>query len=157
MFTLDWSWENKGVPDLNFSETPEHKCAHLFKMENGNYYVYPNNRIIWFDDAWTFNRIDKNPGFEIDTTVYSVENKRRIETSDHFMYEITDLTKEPLGVTLEWDDTEEETNQNGNDLETLRYTTSQDGHTMGDRNKRTSIGNGYRNEDPINFRGKQPI
>ena len=21
----DWSWENKGVPDLNFSETPEHK------------------------------------------------------------------------------------------------------------------------------------
>ena len=59
---------------------------------------------------WTFNRIDKNPGFEIDTTVYSVENKRRIETSDHFMYEITDLTKEPLGVTLEWDDTEEETN-----------------------------------------------
>ena len=79
-------------------------------MENGNYYAYPNNRIIWFDDAWTFNRIDKNPGFEIDTTVYSVENKRRIETSDHFMYEITDLTKEPLGVTLEWDDTEEETN-----------------------------------------------
>ena len=39
MFTLDWSWENKGVPDLNFSETPEHKCAHLFKMENGNYYA----------------------------------------------------------------------------------------------------------------------
>ena len=109
MFTLDWSWENKGVPDLNFSETPEHKC-HLFKMENGNYYAYPNNRIIWFDDAWTFNRIDKNPGFEIDTTVYSVENKRRIETSDHFIYEITDLTKEPRGVTLEWDDTEEETN-----------------------------------------------
>ena len=79
-------------------------------MENGNYYAYPNNRIIWFDDAWTFNRIDKNPGFEIDTTVYSVENKRRIETSDHFIYEITDLTKEPLEVTLEWDDTEEETN-----------------------------------------------
>ena len=23
MFTLDWSWENKGIPDLNFSETPE--------------------------------------------------------------------------------------------------------------------------------------
>ena len=27
MFTLDWSWENKGVSDLNFSETPEHKCV----------------------------------------------------------------------------------------------------------------------------------
>jgi hypothetical protein len=32
-----------------------------------------------------------NPGYEIDMTVYSVENKRKIETSDHYMYEITDL------------------------------------------------------------------
>jgi|TARA_R100000084_G_scaffold101596_1_gene56650 hypothetical protein len=91
MFTMDWSWENKGVPDLNYSETPEHKCAHLFKVETGNYYAYPNNRIIWYDNAWTFKRIDKNPGFEIDTTVYSVENKRKMETSDHYMYEVTDL------------------------------------------------------------------
>ena len=44
--------------------------------------------------AWTFKRIDKNPGFEIDTTVYSVENKRKMETSDHYMYEVTDLENE---------------------------------------------------------------
>ena len=62
-----------------------------FKVETGNYYAYPNNRIIWYDNAWTFKRIDKNPGFEIDTTVYSVENKRKMETSDHYMYEVTDL------------------------------------------------------------------
>ena len=94
MFTLDWSWENKGVMDLNFSETPEHKCAHLFKMGNGNYYAYPNNRIIWYDDAWTFNRIKQNPGYEIDLTVYSVENKRKIETSDEYIYEVTHLDNE---------------------------------------------------------------
>jgi len=41
--------------------------------------------------AWTFNRINKNPGYEIDLTVYSVENKRKFETSDHYMYQITDL------------------------------------------------------------------
>ena len=91
MFTLDWSWENKGVTDLNFSETPEHKCAHLFKMETGNYYAYPNNKIIWYDSAWTFNRIESNPGYEIDMNLYSVENKRKIETSNHYMYEITNL------------------------------------------------------------------
>jgi hypothetical protein len=29
LFTMDWSWENKsGATDVNFSETPEHKCAH---------------------------------------------------------------------------------------------------------------------------------
>ena len=127
----------------------------LFKMENGNYYDYPNNRIIWFDDDWTFNQIDKNPGFEIDTTVYSVENKRRIETSDHFIYEITDLTKEPLGVTLEWDDTEG--NQlNGVTWSTARYT-RMGTVTMGDRNKRTSIGNGPSWQRILNFVEKKAI
>jgi len=88
MFTLDWSWESKSTLNTNFSETPEHKCAHFFKMDNGNFYAYPNNKIIWYDDAWIRNRITKNPGYEIDLNEYSTENKRKIETSDDFMYEI---------------------------------------------------------------------
>jgi hypothetical protein len=85
MFTLDWSWENKSMLDTNFSETPEHKCAHLFKMDNGNFYAYPNNRIIWHDDAWVDVPIDKNPGYKIDSTVYSVENKRAQYTDNSYM------------------------------------------------------------------------
>ena len=76
MFTLDWSHENRNMLDTNFSETPEHKCAHLFKMDNGNFYAYPNNRIIWHDDAWVKEPINKNPGYKIDLNVYSVENKK---------------------------------------------------------------------------------
>lgn len=87
MFTLDWSWENKAVLDTNFSEMPEHKCAHVFAGEDGNYFAYPNNRVVWFDYSWTRNRITKNPGYKIDTTIYSVENKRKTETSDHFTYD----------------------------------------------------------------------
>ena len=63
MFTIDWGWENKAILDTNFSEHPEHKCAHMFKMQNGNFYAYPNNRIIWHDDAWVLhncNRISSN-------------------------------------------------------------------------------------------------
>lgn len=89
MFTLDWSWENKSILDTNFSETPEHKCAHLFKMDNGNYYAYPNNRIIWYDSAWTHNRIKGNPGYRIDMNYYSVENKTWGETDDSYIYNIT--------------------------------------------------------------------
>lgn len=88
LFTLDWSWENKGSNlDTNFSETPEHKCGHLFKMDDGNYFIYPNNRIIWFDDAWTQNRITSNPGYKIDMSVYSVENKRKSETDYSYITE----------------------------------------------------------------------
>jgi hypothetical protein len=89
LFTLDWSHENRNNLDLGFSETPEHKCGHVFKMDNGNYFIYPNNRIIWFDRAWTFNRIDKNPGYEIDLNIYSVENKTYHTTDYSYMTEFT--------------------------------------------------------------------
>jgi hypothetical protein len=88
MFTFDWSFENKAFTDFNYSETPEHKCAHLFKVETGNFYCYPNNRIIWYDSAWTFNRISTNPGYLIDTNIYSVEGKRKAETSDEYIYTV---------------------------------------------------------------------
>ena len=91
-YTLDWGWENKaGNTDTNFSEDPEHKCAHLFMMDNGNFFAYPNNRIIWQDDAWVFNPIDKNPGYLIDQTVYSVENSRNKYTDNSYMTEFNDV------------------------------------------------------------------
>lgn len=87
LFTLDWSFENKSMLDTNFSETPEHKCGHLFQMDEGNYYIYPNNRIIWHDNAWVKNPITRNPGYEIDLTVYSVENKVKMLTDDQYITE----------------------------------------------------------------------
>jgi len=94
MFTLDWSHENKNMLDTNFSETPEHKCGHLFRMDNGNYFIYPNNRIIWSDTAWTFNRIDVNPGYKIDMNIYTVENQSKYETNYNYMTDFTKVTQE---------------------------------------------------------------
>jgi hypothetical protein len=93
MMTLDWGWENKAMIDTNFSETPEHKCGHLFKMDNGNFYIYPNNRIIWHDDAWVDKLISGNPGYKIDLTTYSVENKRQQFTDDSYMTKFVSLDK----------------------------------------------------------------
>lgn len=91
LFTLDWSWENKGIVDTNFSETPEHKCGHVFKMDEGNYYVYPNNRIIWNDVAWVDEPITSNPGYKIDLTIYSRENILYQVTDYSYMTEFKDL------------------------------------------------------------------
>jgi hypothetical protein len=91
MFTLDWSHENKTMLDTNFSETYEHKCGHVFKMDNGNYFIYPNNRIIWIDKAYTFNRINANPGYKIDKNLYSVDSSRGYFTDDNY---ITDFKKD---------------------------------------------------------------
>lgn len=87
MFTIDWAHENRSMIDTNFAETPEHKCGHVFKMDEGNYYIYPNNKIIWHDNAWIFNPIKYNPGYEIDTTLYTVENVHRFTTDNSYMTE----------------------------------------------------------------------
>lgn len=88
LFTLDWGFENKaGMLDASFSETFEHKCAHMFKVEDGNFFAYPNNRIVWKDKAWTFSRISKNPGYIIDQNKYSVEGEGKYETDNFFITE----------------------------------------------------------------------
>jgi hypothetical protein len=92
MFTIDWGFENKaGMLNTSFSETFEHKCAHVFMMEEGNFFAYPNNRIIWYDKAWTHNRISMNPGYQIDQTIYSVEGSVRQETDNSYMTEFRDV------------------------------------------------------------------
>ena len=62
MFSIDWSWESKaGFTDVNFSETPEHKCAHVFKMDEGNYFAFFIQITELYDDhAWTKDRIQSN-------------------------------------------------------------------------------------------------
>ncbi len=89
MFTMDWSWEDRSVLNTNFSETPEHKCAHLFRVEDGNFYAYPNNRIVWHDDAFIDEPLKANPGYVIDQNIYSVEDKRFMTTDNQYLTEFT--------------------------------------------------------------------
>jgi hypothetical protein len=89
LFTIDWSHQDKNMVDTGYSETPEHKCGHVFKMDNGNYFIYPNNRIIWMDRAWTLNRIESNPGYKIDMNIYSVEGEGNFSTDYTYMTEFT--------------------------------------------------------------------
>ena len=56
---------------------------------NNLYFIYPNNRIIWMDKAWTFNRIKENPGYKIDMNVYSVESHFGYQTDYSYMTEFT--------------------------------------------------------------------
>jgi hypothetical protein len=102
LFTLDWSHENRGLVPLGFSETHEHKCGHFFKMDDGNFCIYPNNRIIWYDRAFTRNRLDGNPGYQINMNLYSVEaSKKYFELGDDFFYNPIDGSINVQGENLE--------------------------------------------------------
>lgn len=53
IFTLDWAHEDRSIPNVGFSEHPsQHKCGHFIMMDNGNFAIQPNNRLIVFDSTF---------------------------------------------------------------------------------------------------------
>lgn len=48
LFTLDWAAStDSGDTDYLFSEYPsQHKCGHVIAMDNGNFAIQPNNRLL---------------------------------------------------------------------------------------------------------------
>jgi hypothetical protein len=50
LFTIDWC-----APDgTGFAETPgQHKCGHVLALDDGNYAIQPNNRVLVFEPSYT--------------------------------------------------------------------------------------------------------
>jgi len=49
-------------------------------------FTYPNNRTIWYDDAYMDKRLTENPGYKIDQNFYTVENTREEDTTTDDSY-----------------------------------------------------------------------
>ena len=71
---LDNYHQDPDVVDYATSENPaEHKSSNLIELDNGQYALYPNNRIRIFDNSLTPEN-PKMPDFKVSTEYYSVEN-----------------------------------------------------------------------------------
>ena len=72
--TLDNYHQDPDVIDYATSENPaEHKSHNLIELENGQYALYPNNRMRIFDNSLTPEN-PKMPDFKVSTQYYQVEN-----------------------------------------------------------------------------------
>ena len=74
--------------DNNVSEVPqEHKSHNCIQLENGQYALYPNNRMRLYDLSITPQH-PKTPDFKVSTIEYQVENGtewgRLGDTDDYF-------------------------------------------------------------------------
>ena len=88
MFTLDNYHANIDVIDNNVSETPaEHKSHNCIELENGQFGLYPNNRMRLYDLSIT-PEVPLTPDFKVSTIEYQVENTegwgRLGDTDDYF-------------------------------------------------------------------------
>ena len=72
--TIDNYHQDPDVIDYATSENPaEHKSHNLIELNNGQYALYPNNRMRIFDNSLTPVE-PKMPDFKVSTEFYSVEN-----------------------------------------------------------------------------------
>ena len=90
LFTLDNYHSDIDVIDTNVSETPdEHKSHNCVLLENGQFALYPNNRIRIYDLSIT-PEVPKTPDFKVSTKYYQVENGTkwgRLGKTDEYFWE----------------------------------------------------------------------
>lgn len=89
MFTIDWC-------NNPYSEEPtQQKCAHMIMMDNGCYAAQPNNRIIWFDPAFTTKIGKTRPDYKINSSIWCCEHLPTwfIKDDDNYFYDDEYLKK----------------------------------------------------------------
>lgn len=80
--TLDNYHNQPDVIDYSTSEVPsEHKSFNLLELDNGQYCLYPNNRMRVFDNSLTPQEPLK-PDFLVSTIEYQVENGNNTRLGD---------------------------------------------------------------------------
>jgi hypothetical protein len=91
LFTLDNYHSNSNMPDLNVSEIPnEHKSHNVIELDNGQYAIYPNNRMRLFEMSLTPEHV-KNPDFKVSTHYFEVEHGNtwgRLGDTDEYFWKV---------------------------------------------------------------------
>jgi len=88
LFTIDWAHPEPNILDVDHSEIPqEHKCGHFIALNNGNYAIQPNNRVLWHVGNFTTKK--EWPDYKTQTSEWSVENKNwTTDDTDRMFYDI---------------------------------------------------------------------
>ena len=90
--TIDNYHHSADEIDFSTSEKPdEHKSHNLLELANGQYCLYPNNRMRVYDNSLTPEE-PKMPDFKVSTEVYQVENgnKFRLGDTDEYFWKTKD-------------------------------------------------------------------
>jgi hypothetical protein len=74
LFTIDWclgpQYQN-GYGEM----AAGHKCGHFFEGEGGQYFMQPNNRVLWVDGgSWIQKSFDKKPDWKVFGQEFSCEH-----------------------------------------------------------------------------------
>ena len=89
LFTIDACHGDVNLIDAGVSEVPsEHKQHNFGKLENGQFFAQPNNRMLWYEQSLTPKEL-KRPDFQVSTRYFfcEQENKWAFGDSNDYFYE----------------------------------------------------------------------
>ena len=86
LFSIDSCHSDLNTPNLNLSEVPEeHKQFNFGKLENGQFFAQPNNRMLWYEQSSTPAEL-KKPDFKVSTRYFTCEQERKWAFGDDDNY-----------------------------------------------------------------------
>jgi hypothetical protein len=88
LFTIDWCFGPQY--EYGYGEMAAgHKCGHFFEGEGGQYFMQPNNRVLWMDGgSWIQKKFDKKPDWKVFGKEFSCEHtgSRWVSDSSEELY-----------------------------------------------------------------------
>lgn len=90
LFTIDWAHENTQMIDTSFSEAAgQHKTGHVIQLDDGNYAIQPNNRVLIKEPSFCTSKNFKVKRL-LHTHKWTVEDaeKWRLSDNDDYHYQI---------------------------------------------------------------------
>ena len=86
LFTIDSCNGDVNMIDVGVSEVPEeHKQFNFGKLENGQFFAQPNNRMLWYEQSSTPAEL-KKPDFKVSTRYFTCEQERKWACGDDDNY-----------------------------------------------------------------------
>jgi len=87
MFTIDSCHSDSNLINSGVAEVPsEHKQFNFGRLENGQFFAQPNNRMLWYEQSLTPKEL-KKPDFKVSTRYFYCEQEARWsfgDTDDYF-------------------------------------------------------------------------
>ena len=88
LFTIDWCFGPQY--EYGYGEMAAgHKCGHFFEGYGGQYFMQPNNRVLWMDGgSWIQKKFDKKPDWKVFGKEFSCEHtgSRWVSDSSEELY-----------------------------------------------------------------------
>lgn len=89
LFSIDSCHSDPNILNCGVAEVPEqHKQFNVGKLNNGQFFAQPNNRMLWYEQSMTPKEL-KKPDFKVSTRYFHCEQESRwaFGDDDSFFYE----------------------------------------------------------------------